>query len=343
MKTILVTGHLGYIGSILTTLLKRGGYAVVGLDTGYFKDCSFSTEDAMPPDYEIIKDVRKITAEDLAGIHAVCHLAALSNDPSGELNPGLTEEINYQASARLAELAKRAGAERFLFSSSCSMYGKSGDAPVDETCAQNPITAYARSKVQTEQALSNLADESFSPIYLRNATAYGVTPRMRLDLVVNNLMTWAVSTGKVHIMSDGTPWRPIVHAEDIARAFVALLEAPREKVHNEAFNIGANEENYQVREIAEAVAKVVPGSTVTFSDTPDKDSRSYRVSFDKLAKALPEFKFKWNLHSGAEQLFKHFTSTKLPGDALTHRHFIRLRQLKHLLENNHVDERLYWR
>ncbi|MFA6427522.1 MAG: SDR family oxidoreductase [Candidatus Magasanikbacteria bacterium] len=342
MVNILVTGHLGYIGTILVQLLKEKGYRVTGLDTGYFKDCVFYSTNATKPDVEIVKDIRLVSMEDLKNIDAICHLSAISNDPMGELNPQLTEEINFRSSINLARCAQQAGVKRFLFSSSCSMYGKSGSNAVDEESTLSPITAYAKSKVLTELELRSMAREDFCPIYLRNSTAYGVSPHMRMDLVVNNLMAWAVTTGNVHIMSDGSPWRPILHVEDIARSFLLLLEAPQEKVHNQAFNIGANSENYQIKEIAHAVANLVPNSQVAFSEAPDKDSRSYRVSFDKIKTIFPEFKLKWNLDSGAKQLYYFYTTLGIPQNVLQEREFIRLKQLQYLKENKLIDNELYW-
>lgn len=339
---VLVTGHLGYIGTILVKLLKEAGHEVVGLDTGYFRDCVFYTDDIVPPDQELVIDLRSIDAKHMEGIDAVCHLAALSNDPMGEINPGLTMDINAVATASLAKTAKRAGASRFLYSSSCSMYGKSGQTTVDENDPLAPLTPYAKSKVESEKSLAALVDDGFTPVYLRNSTAYGLSPRLRLDLVLNNLAAWAFLTKSVRIMSDGTPWRPLIHAEDIARAFVALLDAPTEKVANQAFNIGDDTENYQIRTIAETVAELTPGSALSFSDTPDLDSRSYRVSFAKLRTHFPDFKLKWNLRSAAEQLLKAFNEHGLPKDALESRTFIRLKQLRHLIDDKLVDDNLRW-
>src|SRR6266853_2794176 len=246
---VLVTGHLGYIGSVMVPMLQAAGVHVTGLDNALFADCLFGDAPAAVP--ELRKDVRDVEAADLEGFDAVIHLAGLSNDPLGNLNPDLTYDINHHASVRLARLAKEVGVRRFLFSSSCSTYGAAGDKILDETADFNPVTPYGRSKVLVEQEVAQLASPEFSPVFLRNATAYGVSPRLRFDLVLNNLMAWALTTGRAFIKSDGTPWRPIVHIEDISRAFLAALEAPRELIHNQAFNVGRSEENYQIRDLAQ--------------------------------------------------------------------------------------------
>lgn len=353
IKKVLVTGSNGYIGSLLVPLLREKGYEVIGIDAGYFDDpeCVFSAKGGsasggksqLPKYTAIKKDVRDINKQDLAGVDAICHLAALSNDPIGALDPQLTTDINLSASIRLAKLAKQYGVQKFLFSSSCSIYGAlGGEKPVDEETPTDPRTAYAVSKVEFEKVLKGMADEKFCPIILRNATAYGSSSKLRLDLVLNNLAANAFSAGEVKIMSDGTPWRPMIHAEDIARLFVALLEAPEDKVRGEAINCGQDKENYQVKEIAQLVHQVFPNSKISFSEKPDKDSRSYRVSFQKLTKILPDFKFKWDLKKAAEELRDDFQKHGLPDKPLEQRHFIRLKQINHLKDKKVVNEKLYW-
>lgn len=343
IKTILVTGSNGYIGSLLTPLLEKEGFNVVGLDTAYFDDpeCQFKKTPSLKK--FIKKDVRHITTEDLKGIDAVCHLAALSNDPMGEVNPELTFEINLRASEKLANLAKAAGVKKFLFSSSCSVYGAIGDGQeITEETPTDPKTAYAISKVEFEKSLLKLADENFCPVILRNATAYGSSPKFRADLVMNNFAANAFSTGKIKIMSDGTPWRPIIHAEDIARIFVALLKAPDTKIRGQIINCGQNEENFQVREIALAVQNALPKTKIIFASKPDKDSRTYKVNFDKLKKLLPDFQFKWDLKKAAIELCKDFETRGLPEKVLEQRHFIRLKQIQHLLNSQRVNRNLFW-
>ena len=281
---VLVTGHDGYIGTVMVPMLLERGQEVVGLDSFLFEGCSLGADRAEVP--AIRKDIRDVTIRDMDGIDAVFHLAAISNDPLGDLNPQVTYDINHLATAHLGEVAKEAGVKRFVYSSSCSLYGAQGDAPVDESAAFNPVTPYGESKLLSEESLSKLADDDFSPTYLRNATAYGVSPRLRGDLVVNNLTGFAYTTGKVFLKSDGRAWRPLVHIADISKAFIAVLEAPQEKIHNEPFNVGATKENYLVRDVAEIVNDVVPDSVVTFSDTASADLRNYRVDCDKIVDVL---------------------------------------------------------
>jgi len=338
---VLVTGHKGYIGSVLTRVLREAGHDVVGLDAGYFQDCLFGHHDGDVP--EIRKDVRDATPGDLAGFDAVVHLAALSNDPLGEMAPELTYDINHIATVRLARLAVRAGVERFLFSSSCSMYGQSGDGLVSETAPLRPLTHYARSKVLAEKDLLALASDDFSPVLLRNATAYGISPRLRLDLVLNDLVACAFTTGKVLIKSDGTPWRPVVHVEDIARAFLAVLEAPKHAVHAQAFNVGSNAENYQVRDLAETVRRTVPDSGVEYAEGAGPDRRSYRVDFTKIERCIPGFRPRWTAARGAAELYEGFRRAGLTREDVEGRLYARLRQLRHLRDSGRLDDSLRWK
>jgi nucleoside-diphosphate-sugar epimerase len=337
---VLVTGHQGYIGSVLCPLLREHGHAVVGLDTGYFEGCDFGSP---PMAIESIqRDVRDVTRADLEGIDAVVHLAALSNDPMGELDPRLTDEINHRGSVRLAELARAGGAQRFIFSSSCSMYGV-GDADwLNEEAAFNPVSAYALSKVDAERGIRALATETFSPVFLRNATAYGVSPRMRVDLVLNNLIGWAITTGEIRIMSDGSPWRPLVHIRDIAAAVTAALAAPRAAVHNQAFNVGRDQDNYQVRDIAEIVRATVPGSKVTYAGSGEPDRRSYRVDFSKIRAQLPGFSPTWTLARGAAETFDAFRRAGLDLAQFESRKYTRLKQLSYLRESGNLGADLRW-
>jgi nucleoside-diphosphate-sugar epimerase len=301
---ILVTGHKGYIGAVLTPMLVGIGHQVAGLDTDLYERCTFG--EGMPQVPETRKDIRDVEPADLEGFEAVIHLAALSNDPLGNLNPDLTYDINHKAAIRIARLAKQAGVSRYLFASSCSTYGASGDQMLTEEAKFNPVTPYAHTKVLVEHDLAELADDSFSPTYLRNATAYGVSPRHRFDIVLNNLVAWAHTTGLVYLKSDGSPWRPIVHIEDISRAFIAALNAPREVIHNQAFNVGMNEENYRIRELAEIVKETVPGCRVEYAPGAEPDTRTYRVNFNKIGAMLPEFKPQWNARRGAQELYEAY-------------------------------------
>ena len=338
---ILVTGHKGYIGTVMVPMLLGAGHEVVGLDSDLFRPCTFCPAIHDVPELRL--DLRDVQPAHLEGFDAVIHLAALSNDPLGDLNPEITYDINHAASVRLARLAKEAGVPRFLYSSSCSSYGKAGDDLVDETAELHPITPYAISKVRVEQDVAKLADDRFSPTFLRNATAYGVSPRLRFDLVLNNLVAWAYAKGRVHIKSDGTPWRPIVHIEDISRAFLAVLAAPREVIHNQALNVGQTEENYRIRELAEIVREVVPGSRIEYAKDGGPDPRCYRVDFGKIHRLLPEFKPQWNARRGAEELYTAYRAAGLVLDDCEGPRFKRIDHLKQLLASGRVDATLRWR
>ena len=336
---VLVTGHHGYIGSIVAPFLAAQGHEVTGVDTFFYRGCDLSAGVEVG---SLQRDVRDLGEDDLRGFDAILHLAALSNDPLGDLDPELTFEINERASVRLAQLAREAGVGRFLFASSCSMYGVSGEDLVAEEAPLQPVTPYAESKVRAEEGIGTLADGDFSPVFLRCATAYGASPRLRLDVVLNNLVGWALTTGKVRILSDGTPWRPIVHIEDIGRAAAAMLDAPREAVHAEAFNVGAHRENYQVRDLAEIVRETVAGSETEYGDRSDPDPRSYRVDFGKLERALPELQLAWNARAGAEELDREYRRAGLTFEEFEGPRFTRLKRLQQLREEGKLGDDLRW-
>lgn len=339
---VLVTGHNGYVGTVMMPMLIESGHEVVGLDTNLYAGSTFGSEHKTAVFPEIVKDIRDITLDNLVDFDAVIHLAGLSNDPLGDLNPELTYDINYRASVRLAKLAKQAGVERFIFSSSCSNYGAGGQDWLNEDSTFNPVTPYGRSKVMVEQAVVDLADDNFSPTFLRSATAYGVSPRLRFDLVLNNLVAWAYTTGLVYLKSDGTPWRPVVHIEDMSRAFVAVLNAPRQVVHNEAFNVGRSEENYRISEIAEIVAETVPGSRIEYAEGAGPDKRCYRVDSSKIASLLPEYQPKWTVRKGAQQLFIAYQKVGLRPEEFEGPRYRRIHHIKQLMENGRLAPTLRW-
>ncbi len=339
-QKILVTGDTGYIGTVMMPLLQAEGFDAVGLDSDLFKECEFEPVRQTTP--HIRKDIRDVTPRDLEGFDAVFHLAALSNDPLGNLNPEVTYDINHRGSVHLARMAKQAGVPRFIFSSSCSTYGSAGADVVTEEAAFNPVTPYGESKVLVERDVRPLADERFTVVYLRNATAYGYSPRMRFDLVLNNLVAHAVATGRILIKSDGTPWRPIVHIEDICRAFIAALRAPSALVNNESFNIGRSDENYQVREIADIVKSVVPGCEVVYAPGGEPDQRSYRVDFSKASARLTGFTPRWTARRGAEQLYEAYRRTGVSVQDFEGPRFRRIDTLKQLMAAGRVDAALRW-
>lgn len=335
---VLVTGHKGYIGSCLVPMMLAEGFDVVGLDSDLFRECTFDGE--LPEVPELLKDTRDVTTQDLEGFDGIVHLAGLSNDPLGDYDPSLTHEINCQASIRIAEMAREVGVRRFVFASSCSNYGAAGDTFLTEDAAFNPVTPYGESKVNVEKAVSTLATDRFSPTFLRASTAYGMSPRIRFDLVLNNLTAWAFTTGRVYLKSDGTPWRPIVHVEDIARAYIATLKAPIEAVHNAAFNVGTTTENYQIRELAEMVASIVPGCKVEFAPDAGPDKRCYRVDCNRIARTLHDFKPQWTARRGVEQLYEAFKRVGLTLEDFEGERFKRIAHVKKLVKDGVLDNRL---
>lgn len=338
---VLVTGHNGYIGSVLVRMFLEGGHEVVGLDTDLFADCIFGNGN-VPTVPSMNVDIRDTAAIDLEGFDAVIHLAGLSNDPLGDLDPTLTYEINHAASVRLAEKAKASGVPRFLFSSSCSNYGASGDDFLTEESALNPVTAYGVSKVWVERDVKKLADSNFHPTFLRNSTVYGISSRLRVDLVLNNLMASAVTSGRIMMKSDGTPWRPIVHVEDVSRAFLAVLEAPTDVIHNEAFNVGLTQENYRISELGEIVKETLPGCEIEYAEGAGPDKRCYRVDCSKINRLLPGFKPQWDARAGASQIYEAYKTAKITEEILTGPRFVRMNQLKQLMDGGKVSDLLRW-
>lgn len=338
---VLVTGHRGFIGTAMVPKLLAEGFDVTGLDSDLYKYCTFGEPPAKIT--SINKDVRDIEREDIKGFTAIVHLAALSNDPLGNLNPDLTYDINHRATVRLAEIARDAGVKRFLFASSCSMYGKAGEDVLDESATFNPVTPYAKSKVFVERDVAPMASDQFSPVFLRNATAYGVSPRMRFDLVINNLTAWAHTTGCILMKSDGTPWRPLVHIEDISQAVVCALKAPQSDIHNLAVNVGSNSENYQMRDLAHIVKQTVANCEIDYAEDAGPDNRSYRVCFDKIHRIFPTFKTQWNATQGIQQCYQSYQKHGLQKGEYESVKYKRIAQIENLIATGKLDNTLRWR
>lgn len=337
---VLVTGSSGYVGSVLCPIFEEHGHEVVGLDTGYYDGCDFGAYDGERQ--RITLDVRDVEPRHLEGFDAVVHLAALSNDPLGDLSPELTHEINHHGTVRVARAAKKAGVPRFVFASSCSMYGASdADALLAEDAPLRPLTAYAESKVRSEEALRELDGDGLTTVSMRNATVYGVSPRLRLDIVLNNLAAWSHVTGKIRLLSDGMSWRPLLHVRDLAKVAVRMVEAPSELVAGRAFNVGSAAQNYLVRDLAEVLAEVT-GCEVEFAGDASPDPRSYRVDFSELERAFPDLELDWNARRGAEELVGAYRAVGLTEDDFEGRSYIRLRQLRHLLDEHLLDDDLRW-
>jgi len=337
---IIVTGSDGYLGSLLAPALLKAGHTVTGLDTGFYKERMLYHGDSLAP-LTLVKDLRRMTVEDLKGMEAIVHMAELSNDPIGQLAPEVTYEINHEGSVYLAQLARKAGVRRFVYMSSCAVYGVADDGFMTEESPVNPQTAYAVCKTYVERDVGAMAGGNFSPTFLRNATAYGASPRMRFDIVLNNLAGLAWTAREIKMNSDGTPWRPMVHGLDICRAIASILEAPIEAVHNEVFNVGDTSHNYRVKEIAEMVAEAFPGCRLTFGP-PSADNRSYRVSFDKIRKHVPAFKCEWDGRRGARQLCDLFKKIDMTEETFQFRSFTRLKQLEYLLRTRQIDKKFFW-